>query len=90
METTQQDFTYDVKEPSKLTLNLIVQEILSDGRWMMPWEICNVILHKYHLRISDSSCTARLRDSRKAKYGSHVIEKRIRAGSRAYEYRLVK
>ena len=33
-------------------------------------------------------CAARIRDLKKAKYGNHTVEKRIREGSRAYEYRL--
>jgi hypothetical protein len=81
---------FEKKEPSVGTLNAIVQEILSDGRWYMPYELCAIILAKHQLRISDSSLTARLRDGRKAKYGSHVIEKRKRVGSKAYEYRLIK
>ena len=81
---------FDGTEPNVGTLNAIVQEILADGNWYMPWEICDIVLRKHHMRISDSSATARLRDARKAKFGCHVIEKRIRVGSRAYEYRLAR
>jgi hypothetical protein len=70
----------------------MVLSILSDdpNRYWTPWELCDRILFVYKVKISDSSVTARTRDLRKAEYGSHVIEKRIREGSRAYEYRLGK
>jgi hypothetical protein len=76
--------------PTVGTLNAIVLEIISDGRWRMPYELCDIILRTHKVRISDSSVTARLRDGRKAKFGSHNVEKRIREGSRAYEYRIVR
>jgi hypothetical protein len=77
------------KSPSVGTLNAIVLAIMSDGKYRMPWEICGIILRDHKIQISDASLTARLRDCRKAQFGSHTVEKRIREGSRAYEYRLV-
>ena len=76
--------------PTIGTLNAFVLDILSRGNWIMPWEICDAILHEHHIRVSDSSITARLRDLRKDKFGKHTIELRRREGSRAYEYRLAK
>lgn len=72
------------------TLNAHVLAILSDGRWVMPWEICARLWHDRKLRVSDSTVTARLRDLRKDQFGKHKIELRKREGSRAYEYRLAK
>jgi hypothetical protein len=77
-------------EPTLGTLNALVLEILSDGQWIMPFEICEKLWYRLQLRASDSSVTARLRDLRKPRFGKHSIELRKRAGSRAYEYRLVK
>jgi hypothetical protein len=74
--------------PTVGTLNAIVLKIMSDGRWRMPHEIRDIILRTHRVMIADA--TPRLRDLRKSKYGSHTVEKRIRAGSRAYEYRLVR
>ena len=75
--------------PSLDTINGMVYAILSkSGDWWMPHELINAIRNRYDVLISDSSCTARLRDLRKARYGAHNIEKRMREGSRAYEYRL--
>lgn len=85
----QPTLNFEACAPTADTLNAYVLAVLSDGKWYMPYEICNDILATKRIRISDSSCTARLRDLRKAKYGSHVIEKRRRAGSTAYEYKLV-
>jgi len=75
--------------PTVGTLTSIVLRIMDDGKWRMPWELCDIILRDYGVRISDSSCTARLRELRAVKYGNHAVEKRIREGSRAYEYRLI-
>jgi hypothetical protein len=79
----------DRPAPTVGTLNAIVLDIMgADRRWRTPWELCDIILRDKKLKISDSSCTARIRDLKKAKFGGHSVEKRIRSGSRAYEYRL--
>jgi hypothetical protein len=77
-------------EPPIGTLNALVLAILSEGNWIMPWEICERLRRNRKLQVSDSSITARLRDLRKDQFGKHVIELRKRAGSRAFEYRLLK
>ena len=87
---TQTDFDFEPKMPTTGTLNAWVLECLRNGGWWMPFEMIGHIAHYYNNLMSDSSCTARIRDLRKPRYGSHVIEKRIRTGSRAYECRLVK
>jgi hypothetical protein len=91
MTPIQQLLDFAIPEPpSIVTLNGMVYDILRrSGDWWMPWELCNAIQNRYDLKISDSSCTARLRDLRKPRFGSHVIEKRRREGSTAYEYRMV-
>ena len=86
---TQTEFRFDVKEPDISTLNGTVLDVLQRGGWWMPHELINAIQFAHDTLISDSSCTARLRDLRKPQYGAHVIEKRKRENSRAYEYRLM-
>lgn len=87
--TNSQPSLFDERAaPTLGTLNATVLEIMADGKWRMPWEICDIILRDHKVRISDSSCTARIRELRSAKYGGYLVEKRIREGSRAYEYRL--
>ena len=77
--------------PSIDTLNGMIYMILSkSGDWWTPAELIRAILNRHNVLISDSSATARLRDLRKTRYGAHIVEKRHREGSRAYEYRLVK
>lgn len=76
------------KEPTVGSLNSLVLKIMSDGKWRMPHELCTIILHDHSIMISDSSVSARLRDLRKVKFGGHAVEKRLREGSRAYEYRI--
>ncbi len=94
MEASEQQTSLTFPEPkiapSTSTLNGIVLSILLENpsHYWTPWHLCEAILHRHHVRISDSSCTARLRDLRKPEYGGYVIEKRKRAGSNAYEYRL--
>ena len=56
--------------------------------WWEPCELVAKVLTETGTMVSDSSITARLRDLRKPRYGAHIIEKRKREGSRAYEYRL--
>ena len=81
--------TLALEQPSIRTLNGIVLDIMSRARvWYTPFEIIRAIKADHDVLISDSSCTARLRDLRKEKYGSHVIDKRKREGSNAYEYSL--
>lgn len=92
-DTLQASFDFTAQEsgsPTIGTLNAMVLAIVSDGEWLMPWEICERILAAHHLRISDSTVTARLRDLRKTRFGNHTIELRRRVGSRAYEYRLAR
>jgi len=88
---TSQPTLFDERPaPTVGTLNSIVLGILTRASWrgekLMPWEVCDIILKLHKVRISDSSCTARIRDLKKAKYGSHSVRKQIREGSRAYEY----
>ena len=90
LSSTEPVLNFDaVLGPTAETLNAYVLAVLSDGDWYMPYEICAEIYKTKGIRFSDSSCTARLRDLRKARYGGHNIEKRRREGSRAYEYKLV-
>ena len=85
---TQLELPLATQAPTANTLNRLVLDILRAGDWWMPHELCANIKGWHGLMVSDSSITARLRDLRKPSYGAHVIEKRIREGSRAYEYRL--
>jgi hypothetical protein len=89
MDTLQAELCFDAPEPSAKTLCGIVLAYLRDGKWVMPWELCAAILHDHKIMVSDSSLTARIRQLRNADYGGHIIEKRIREGSRGYEYRMV-
>jgi hypothetical protein len=88
MDAAQTSLRFEVAEPSIRTLNDMVRALLSNGDWWTPWEICEAIYRSRGIRVSDSSCTARLRDLRKPEFGGHVIELRRRAKSKAYEYHL--
>ena len=81
---------FDTREaPSILTLNGMVYSLMvKSGEWWMPHEICAAIRSHYGHMVSDSSVTARLRDLRKPAYGGHAVDKRIRFGSKAYEYKV--
>ena len=75
--------------PKALNLNGLVLSLLKQHEWITPIEIHHLLLRDHAEMHSDSTITARLRDLRKPVYGGYVIEKRLRIGSRAYEYRLV-
>lgn len=75
--------------PKALNLNGLIRGILMAGDWWTPFELRKNLLECHGEMHSDSTITARLRDLRKPAYGGYVIEKRLRIGSRAYEYRLV-
>jgi len=63
-----------------------VWSIIRDGRWRTFEEINALLGNRY----SEAGISARLRDFRKRQFGSHAIERRVRAGSnRLYEYRAV-
>lgn len=74
------------------TLNGKVLKLLrrDKNQWWAPWILCEQLWVEEHIRVSDSTVSARLRDLRKPQYGYHNIEKRRREGSRAYEYHLGK
>ena len=76
-------------EAAPKNLTSIVLKIMSDEKWRYPWEVCGIILQDYKVRVSDSSCTARLRELRSTKHGGHTVEKRKGGESNAYEYRVV-
>ena len=73
-----------------LNLTGMVLRLMEDGAWWAPYQLQHAIEVKTGEWHSDASITARIRDGRKAPYGGHSIEKRIKEGSRAYEYRLVR
>ena len=84
----QATLNFELAEPDVKRLVDMVLAILKDGRWWTPWEICDEIHRNLGIRVSDSSCTARIRDGRKAQYGAHEIEIRKRQGTRSFEYHL--
>lgn len=63
-------------------LHLRVWEFMSDGQWHTLAEI--------HAACggTESSCGARIRDMRKARFGGHTVERR-HVGDGLHEYRLV-
>lgn len=61
-----------------------VRILMWDGQWRTLREISASI------DASEASCSARLRDLRKKKFGGHTIERRRKAGCIGiYEYRLI-
>jgi hypothetical protein len=77
-------------QPKTPNLNLVglVYNTVCDGEWWTPFEIMRTLQMNHNEWHSDSTVTARLRDLRKPQYGGYVIEKRLRIGSKAYEYRI--
>lgn len=84
----QAELNFDIAEPDVKTLNDIVRVLMRDGKWWAPFELVDEIWRTRSVRISDSTLSARLRDLRKAQYGSHVIAIRKRKGTRYFEYKM--
>lgn len=71
---------------SETIARLKIYEIMKDGRWRSLPDLERALGHRYMV----TSISARLRDFRKAKHGSYVVESRPRVGQpHTYEYRLV-
>lgn len=71
---------------SETIARLKIYEIMKDGRWRSLPDLERALGHRYMV----TSISARLRDFRKAKHGSYVVESRPRIGQpHTYEYRLV-
>ena len=77
--------TYEpAKDRKRLTGQLArVREIMSDGGWynLSYLAICT--------RGTEASVSARIRDLRKPKFGSHIIDRRRVGDSGLFQYRLV-
>jgi len=86
----KREYGFRAVDPSIKTLNGMVLRLLRDHQWWTPYDLCDQILAKYAILVSDASITSRLRDLRKPQYGFHLIEKRRIVDSNAYEYRLGK
>lgn len=76
--------TYDPSKDHKRLRGQLgrVHGLMRDGEWRTLRRIAN------GCGGSEASVSARLRDLRKPKYGSHVVERRRVSGG-LYEYRLV-
>lgn len=83
---------------TQLAMNLSVKRsglvvirdyMLSHGDWRTPYEIREqLIIQGFHTNLSDAAITARLRDLRKAQFGSYQVDKRIRKGTHSREYKV--
>lgn len=76
--------TYDpARDHARLSGQLAkVFELMKDGEWRTLRQIADVVGG------SEASVSARLRDCRKRKYGSHVVE-RQHVGCGLFRYRMV-
>lgn len=75
--------TYQDKDFTRLSGQLLrVFEVMKDGRWYGASQLCELA------NVSPLSITARIRDLRKRKFGSHTIERKLIIGG-YHEYRLV-
>ena len=83
-----------IPQPNVPALNLngmvyrIFCEAANEGKWITFYEIQREVHRRTGDWHSDSGISARKRDLSKAQYGGHQFEKRIREGTKSYEYRL--
>jgi hypothetical protein len=64
-----------------------VSNLMADGQWRTLSEIAEAVRGESG-RASEASCSARLRDLRKPKFGAHTVDRR-NAGDGLWEYRVV-
>lgn len=64
----------------------VIRELLSRGHAYTTYEVCGYLEISIGRRISESACSARIRDLRKPEYGGITVKSRIRQGCRAGEY----
>jgi hypothetical protein len=86
----QKQIEFESLPKRKATVLSKVHQIMLGGSWTTPLQLQQVL--KFNgMYASDSAVTARIRDLRKKKYGSHEIEKRpLASDSSQWEYRVVK
>lgn len=82
------DFDGDTYEPildfDRLSTQLVaVKTLMSDGHWRTLDEIASIVAG------SVPSISARLRDLRKVKHGSHTVDRRRSHLAGRFEYRLI-
>lgn len=66
----------------------LVIDCLSRGHWYATYEIQGYLQIAGHRLISESACSARIRDLRKPQFGGFIVNSRPRAGCTAWEYRV--
>ncbi len=78
------------RSSSRLTRSFCaaVYELMRDGRWRTHWQIKDALWQRWQIQASETSVSARLRDLRKIRFGSHLVE-RERIDGGLYAYRLV-
>lgn len=65
-----------------------IRDLLSRDQWYSAYEITGYLQIACKTLISESACTARVRDLRKPSYGRLNVKSRPRKGSTAWEYRI--
>lgn len=69
----------------------LVREVMASGEWLTIPEIQKRVEEMPNGKFFSESCiSARIRDQRKPKHGSHTIARRLRGASRnLYEYSMI-
>lgn len=71
-----------------MSVHAQIFELLTSGHWYTTSEIQGYLQIQGHRLMSESAVSARTRELRKDKYGSHKVICRPRVGHTAYEYRI--
>ena len=86
-------FDGETYEPSRDQVRLtgqqrLVFELMRDGQWRRLADIVVNLRDAYSVYASEAGISARLRDLRKARFGSHTVE-RSNIGGGTFQYRLI-
>lgn len=79
-------FVDGIRLSSQLSL---VASVMADGAWWTIPGVVNEIRVRHAVRCSDTGVSARIRDFRKPRHGSHQVERRRVNGGGLWEYRVV-
>jgi hypothetical protein len=77
-------------EPKDISnIREVIRDLLSRGRALTTYEVAGYLEIIEGRKISESACSARIRDLRKPQYGGYTVNSRPRHGSTAWEYQIL-
>lgn len=67
-----------------------LEKVMANRSWFTIPELQKIIRMRLKKHAMETTISARIRDLRKEEYGGYNIDRRIREGTKLYEYRMTK